>query len=258
MPFADRDGYRVHYQIDGPAHAPALMLSNSLGTSLETWRPQVSGWSANRLVVRYDTRGHGQSQTPAPPYTIERMANDALSLLDHLRIGRVDFCGLSMGGLIGMWIAAHHPGRFRSLVLANTSAAIGSPEIWNGRIETVLKDGMSSIAAQAPSRWFTAAFCRDHPEVVFEAHTMLQKTDPRGYAHCCAAIRDADLQPDLKQISVRTLILSGDHDPVIPRHDSDALAAAIAGSEHVRLAASHLSNLEQPARFSAAVMEFIN
>jgi 3-oxoadipate enol-lactonase len=257
MPFADTNGFRTHYVLDGRGEAPALLLSNSLGTDLWMWQAQVRWWSEKRLVLRYDTRGHGQSDAPRAPYSIESLARDARSLLDVLSLDCVDFCGLSMGGIIGMWIAAHHPERLRKLVLANTAAVIGTPDIWNSRIATVLNNGMESVAAHARSRWFTPAFIQRDESAVVATEKMIGATDAHGYAHCCEAIRDADLSNSLKNIAVPTLVISGDHDPVIPAADSEKFAAAIRGSRHIRLNASHLSNIEQPQRFTQAVLEFL-
>jgi 3-oxoadipate enol-lactonase len=258
VPFADIDGFRMHYQVDGPEEAPGLMLSNSLGTSLEMWWPQIGAWSRTRRVIRCDTRGHGRSETPEPPYTIEAMAEDALALLDVLHIERVDFCGLSMGGMIGMWIAIHRSERLNKLILASTAATIGSPAIWNDRMAAVSKDGMDAVAVQVRSRWFTPEFQGGHEEVVRTAEAMLRQTDARGYAYCCEALRDADLRDWLGGISASTLILSGERDPVIPPEDGEALAAGVAGSKHVRLPAAHLSNLEAAEEFTGAVLEFID
>jgi 3-oxoadipate enol-lactonase len=258
MPFADIDGFRMHYQIDGPREAPPLLLSNSLGTNLDMWQSQICAWSRSHLVIRYDTRGHWPSETARPPYTIAALASDALALLDLLKIAKVDFCGLSMGGMIGMWLAIHRPDRLRKLIVANTAAAIASPEMWNNRIKAVLGAGMDAVAMQAPSRWFTAAFRDAHQEAVRASTQTLCKLDPRGYACCCEAIRDADLQSRLTEISVRTLIISGEQDPVIPPEKRESLAAAIAGSKHVLLPAAHLSNIEQARRFTDTVLDFLN
>jgi 3-oxoadipate enol-lactonase len=258
MPLADINGFRMNYELDGERDAPPLLLSNSLGTTLDMWLPQIKAWSEVRRVIRYNTRGHGRSQTPQPPYTIEAMAHDALSLLDHLHIEKADFCGLSMGGMIGMWIAVHYPQRLRRLILANTAAKIGSPEIWNNRIDSVRRCGMDAVAEQARSRWFTPRLCTEHEHVVRAAEDMLRKVDPDAYARCCEAIRDCDLHSDLKDISLKVLTISGDHDPVIPFEQSEALAAAITGSKHLRLAAAHLANLEQPEAFTEAVLDFLS
>jgi 3-oxoadipate enol-lactonase len=257
MPFADINGFRKHFQVNGPSGAPVLLLSNSLGTNLDMWAPQVGAWSRHYHVIRYDTRGHTQSTTPSPPYTIQAMALDALALLDVLGLSTVNFCGLSMGGMIGMWIAINQPHRLQKLVLANTLPAIGSPEIWNSRIQTVSTNGMEAIASQVAARWFTPEFRDSNDAVVRATETMLRNVDPAGYANCCAAIRDADLRSQIDEISSPTLIISGHEDPVIPNDQVDHLASTIPGSEHLRLAAAHLSNVEQPELFTQAVLDFL-
>ena len=258
MPSVNLNGVGMHYQVEGFADAPPLLLSNSLGTTLELWQPQLEAWRHERRLIRYDTRGHGRSETPAPPYSIEVMAHESLALLDLLNIKRADFCGLSMGGMIGIWIAIHRPDRLNKLVLANTAARIGSAEIWNTRIEAVSTSGMDAVVPQVRSRWFTREFRERHEQAVSAAEVMLRKMDPRGYAYCCEAIRDTDLHRGLKNISVNTLIISGEQDPVIPPEAREALAAAIAGSRHVLLPAAHLSNIEQAHRFTDEVLEFLN
>src|SRR5690348_6301450 len=148
MPFADINGFRMHFETDGVQDAPALLLSNSLGTTLDLWLPQIDALRQSHYVIRYDSRGQGQSETPAGPYTIEVMARDALALLDFLKIPKADFCGVSMGGMVGMWIAIHHPSRLNKLVLANTAPVLGSSETWNSRIEAVQNGGMEPVASQ--------------------------------------------------------------------------------------------------------------
>ena len=155
MPTARLSDVTLHYQIDGNAAAPPLLLSNSLGTSIEMWEPQLATLAARFRVIRYDSRGHGQSTVTAGPYTIEQVANDALGLLDALKVTRAHFCGLSMGGMVGMWLGIHAPQRIDRLVLANTAAKIGSAELWNARIDAVRKAGMTSIASAVLARWFS-------------------------------------------------------------------------------------------------------
>jgi pimeloyl-ACP methyl ester carboxylesterase len=162
-----------------------------------------------------------------------------------------------MGGMIGMRIAIHRPDRLDKLILANTSPKIGSPEIWNDRIEAVLKNGMEAVVAQVRSRWFTPGFQDRHGQVVRRAEEMLTKVDPQGYAHCCEAIRDCDLRSGLRQISVNTLVISGKQDPVISPEQSEAMAAAISGSKHLSLPVAHISNIEAAQSFTGAVLELI-
>ena len=160
------DGTRIFYQFDGEEGLPVLLLSNSLGTTLEMWDPQMRGAHGHYRVLRYDSRGHGRSDAPEGPYEIARLGRDAVELLDALDIETVRFCGLSKGGMVGMWLGVHEPDRIERLVLANTSAYIGAPEVWNARIETVQRDGMAAIVPGVIERWFTPRFQKAEPAAV--------------------------------------------------------------------------------------------
>src|SRR5690242_8913415 len=166
MPFADLTDVRIHYSLTGPASAPVLVFSNSLGASFSMWNPQVGALSSRYRLLRYDTRGHGQSSAPPGPYSIELLANDVLHLLDALNLDRVNFCGLSMGGQTGMWLGLHAPQRFQKLILCNTGAKIGAPELWNARIDAVLARGMADVSAAVVGRWFTPDFAMQHADVI--------------------------------------------------------------------------------------------
>ena len=155
MPFAQLPDVRLHYRIDGDAGSPPLLLSNSLGTSLEMWEPQIGVLEARFRVIRYDSRGHGRSEVTRGPYSIEMLAQDALALLDALAIPRAHVCGLSMGGVVAMWLGVNTPGQVDRLVLANTAAKIGTAELWNARIEAVQTGGMASIAPAVLARFFS-------------------------------------------------------------------------------------------------------
>src|SRR5271166_2339268 len=195
MPFADIGDLRTHYSLTGDQE-PVLMFSNSLGTNFSMWDPQIAALQGHFRVLRYDTRGHGPpsvaSSAKPSDYTIELLGRDALGLLDSLGLDRVHFCGLSMGGMVGMWLAIHAPERLHRVVLSNTAARIGTKETWNARIATVRKDGMKPVAAAVIERWFTPQFRASFPERVARAQRMLENASPEGYAACCAAIRDMD------------------------------------------------------------------
>ena len=158
MPFAPVNQISLHYQLEGQESLPVVMLCNSLGSTLEMWEPQMSPLLTRFRVLRYDTRGHGLSAIPIGPCSIEQLGKDACSLLDHLKIDKVDFCGLSMGGMTGMWLGIHHPERIRHLVLCNTAAKLGSPEVWNARLGVLAKEGMAGLTPAILDRWFTAGF----------------------------------------------------------------------------------------------------
>ncbi len=254
MTFADLPGARLHYRVDGPADAPVLILSNSLGTDLGMWALQMDALSREFRVLRYDTRGHGQSTVTPGPYAIEGLGRDVLALADHLGIKRFDFCGLSMGGMTGMWLGINAPMRVRRLVLANTAAQIAPPELWNARIEKVATSGMASISEAVLARWFTTGFLAREQAAVAAMKSMIEATPAAGYIACCAAVRDMDLRADIARIIAPTLVLAGTHDLATPPANAAYLAAQVAGARMLELDAGHLSNIEQAAGFTAALL----
>lgn len=257
MPFARAGDLRVHYLFGGAAGAPVLALSNSLGADLSMWEPQMLEWKKSFRVLRYDTRGHGRTSVTDGPYGTEQLAGDVLRLLDALGIGRAHFCGLSMGGQIGMWLGAHAPERIGKLVLCNTGARIGTAEGWNARIRSVHDLGMKGIAGAVTERWFTAAFRERSPGLVAAARTMLEGTPPEGYVACCAAIRDSDQSAEIAGIRAPTLVIAGRQDAATPPADGHALAGAIAGARYVELEAAHLSNIEAAREFTEELAAFL-
>jgi 3-oxoadipate enol-lactonase len=258
MAFADIDGGRLHYRVDGAADAPTLMLSNSLGTNLSMWEAQVPALSRHFRVLRYDSRGHGQSMVSPGPYSIAQLARDALVLLNALDLERAHFCGLSMGGMIAMWLAVHAPERIDRLVLCNTAPRIAPPELWNTRIETVRNGGMKAITDGVIGRWFTQAFIARAPEAVEAVRQVLLTTPPEGYTACCAAIRDMDQRNEVELIKAPTLVISGTHDPATTPADGRFLAERIAGARYTELATAHLSNIEAAEPFTDAVLKFLD
>jgi 3-oxoadipate enol-lactonase len=257
MPFIDVGELKIHYALtDGPE--PVLVLSNSLGTDFSLWDPQMAELQERFRILRYDTRGHGKSSARPGEYTIEQLGRDVLGLLDSLGLDRVHFCGLSLGGMIGMWLGIHASARLNLLVLSNTAARIGTKEGWNARIATVKKDGMKSVAATVIERWFTPGFRTSSPEKVALAQRMLEQMPPQGYAACCAAIRDMDQRGAVAQIKTPTLVIYGGSDSVIPIPDAHFLAQQIRGAKELELPAAHLSNVEQPDAFTQAVNNFLS
>jgi 3-oxoadipate enol-lactonase len=247
----------IHYQIEGPAGAPVLLLSNSLGTTLDMWEPQVAAFAEHFRVLRYDTRGHGGS-TPTPgPYSIAQLGGDVVQLLDHLGIERAHLCGLSMGGITAMWVALNHPARVQRLVLCNTAAWIGTESSWTERAEKVRLEGMAPITAAVVSKWLTPDYAAAHPAQVEALQDMLRATPADGYAANCIAVRDNDLREQVARIAAPTLVISGSGDVPTPPADGRFLAAAIPDCRYVELDAAHLSNQQQPAAFNAAVLEFL-
>src|SRR5208282_1823644 len=257
MPFVAVGNLRTHYAITGAQDA-VLVFSNSLGTDFSMWDPQVDKLQQHFRILRYDTRGHGQSSVTPADYSIEQFGRDVLGLLDSLGLDHVHFCGLSMGGMIGMWMGIHAPTRLHRLVLCNTAARIGTKEMWNARIATVRKDGMKPVAAAVVERWFTPKFRAATAEKVARAQRMLENSPPEGYAACCAAIRDMDQHEAVAQIKAPTLVIYGASDPVTPASDAHFLTAQIRGAVEVELAAAHLSNVEQADAFTEAVSSFLS
>ena len=257
MPFAESNGARLNYRFDGPADAPVLVLSNSLGTNLSMWDPQIPALAERFRVLRYDTRGHGQSSVTAGPYSITQLGRDVVGLLDAVGIERAHFCGLSMGGVTGMWLGVYAPERINRLVLCNTAAKIGAADMWNARIETVRTNGLSAVAETQAQRWFTPAFIAKAPDVIAATRQMIASTSPEGYAANCGAIRDMDQRETISRIRARTLVIGGLHDPVISAADLRYLVDTIPGAKLVELDASHLSNVEAPVEFTKALLNFL-
>ena len=257
MPFFSSANAELHFAVTGPLSAPALVLSNSLGTNLTMWEKQLPAFEQQFRVIRYDTRGHGKSSVPPGSYTFDQLGGDVLALLDELQITQAHFCGLSMGGMTGMWLALHAANRLHKLVVSSAAARFGSAETWNARIDKVRREGMTSIAPAVVERWYTPEFRRDQPAQTQVTLQMLETTPPEGYAACCAALRDSDLRDSVAEIRTPTLILTGAKDPVAPPADGQFLAAKIAGAQYREVDAAHLSNIEAAEAYTSAVLNFL-
>jgi len=257
MPFSQLEDVRIHYDLAGPANAPVLVFSNSLGETLSMWDSQITEFQKRFRMLRYDTRGHGQSSVTPGPYTIEQLARDVLALLDTLQFDRVHFCGLSMGGQTGMWLALNAPARLQKLVLCNTAAKIGTPEMWNPRIEAVLKHGMKSISSAVIERWFSAEFRTKFPSVAASTKLTLEGANPAGYVANCAAVRDFDVREVIREIHTPTLVIAGTNDAATTPADGRYLADHISGASYVELNTAHLSNIEDSTRFNDEVSAFL-
>lgn len=258
MSFAKSTDAQIHYSLEGQPSKPPLILSNSLGADISMWDPQMPEFSKSFRVLRSDTRGHGKSSVTSSPYSIEQLAKDVLTLADAMQFERFHFCGLSMGGQIGMWLAANALKRLNKVVLCSTAAKIGTPEMWNTRIATVLKEGMKNVASAAIERWFTAVFRAKNPFTVEKIHKILEVTSPEGYAACCAGLRDFDFREKLNNILTSTLIISGTHDPATTPADGQFLANHIASARYVELNGAHLCNIEDADRFTREVCAFLH
>jgi 3-oxoadipate enol-lactonase/4-carboxymuconolactone decarboxylase len=258
MAIARLDAFRCYYRFEGAPDRPVVVLSHSLGMDHGMWDGQMPGLLARFAVLRYDLRGHGGSDAPAGDYTIERLGRDALALLDHLGIGQVAWCGVSIGGMVGQWLAVHAPDRLSSLVLANTSPRIADPPAMETRRKAVLERGMPAVVDAAMSRFFPAPLIALNLPRIASARQTLLATDPVGYAGCCAALRDFDGTADLARIRRPTLVIGGDLDESMPWASHGAvLCRDITGATGVRLTAAHLSNLALPRTFTRVLLEFL-
>lgn len=245
----------VHHQVDGPAAAPVLVLSGSLGTALEMWDPQIPALARYFRVVRYDLRGHGRSPVPPGPYEIADLGADLIALLDSLGVARAHLCGLSLGGMLSLWTAAHHPERVDRLVVCCTSAQLGPPQMWIDRAAVVGAQGTAAVADGVVSRWFTPALQLREPALIARMRAMLAATPSTGYAACCGAIQRMDLRADLAAIRAPTLAIAGAEDPSTPPAHLTRIAGAIAGSHLAVIdGAAHLCNIEQPEWTSALIL----
>jgi 3-oxoadipate enol-lactonase len=251
------DGCRIAYRFDGTEDGPVLLLSNSLGTSMAMWEPQMAAFASRCRVLRYDSRGHGASDAPVGAYSMDRLGRDVLELLDALGLETVDFCGLSLGGMVGQWLGIRAPHRLRRLILANTSAYMGPPAGWDSRIAMVRGDGMAKLADASIARWFTPDFPAGHAKAVEPIRQMLLATDPAGYIGCCAAIRDMDMRRLAQLIAIPTLLIGGSQDPATPVEDSAYLLRQLKSADLVTLSGAHLSNVECPTAFAEACLEFL-
>jgi 3-oxoadipate enol-lactonase len=258
MPHAEFMHVRLHYRLDGKENLPLLVLFHSLGTDLTLWNDVVPALGVHYRILRYDLRGHGASGVPAWPYSIADLSHDLLELLELLKVGRCDLCGLSIGGQIAMWLGVNFPQKFARLILANTAAHIGTAEGWIERIAQVSANGLSSIADEAMGRGFTVRFRQAFGNRLAEMRNVLTSTSLEGYIGCCVALRDSDLTASLPLIAAPVLVISGASDPVTTTGDGRALAAPIPRASYVELNAAHLSAVEQPGAFSSAVLAFLD
>jgi 3-oxoadipate enol-lactonase len=251
------DGCTIHVEVEGPDGAPVLMLSNSLGTNLHMWDEQAGPFTRRFRLVRYDRRGHGQSSVPKGPYTMERLGRDVLCVLDGLGIEKINWCGLSMGGMVGMWLGANASNRIEKLILSNTAAHFPDRSVWDGRIKFVREKGLQGIVDANMERWFTKDFRERSPAAMATMHEMFLATQVDGYIGCGEAIRDMDHRPLLPTISRPTLVIAGKHDPATTLEAGEFIKGQIPGAKIAVLDAAHISNLEQPKVYADTVLGFL-
>jgi 3-oxoadipate enol-lactonase len=257
MPMIDSAGCPIYVEVEGPEPAPVLMLSNSLGTNLHMWAAQMKPFTQHFRVVRYDRRGHGKSGCPKGPYTMEMLGRDVLAILDQLGIRQVNWCGLSMGGMVGMWLGANAPERVNRLILSNTSAWFADKQMWNDRLKFARDKGMAALVGPNMERWFTKDFRERAPHTVARIADMFVATPLDGYVACGEAVRDMDHRETIRSITAPTLVIAGRYDPATTLEAGEFVRSRIPGAALTILDAAHLSNIEQPHDYADTVLGFL-
>ncbi|MCZ6629491.1 MAG: 3-oxoadipate enol-lactonase [SAR324 cluster bacterium] len=259
MPTIEANGTTLHYQWDGPEQGAVVMLSNSLASNLGMWEPQIGPLTgAGFRVLRYDSRGHGQSAAPEGPYTMELLTGDAVGLMDALALDKVHFCGLSKGGMVGQMLGTQHGGRLLSLALCDTSAHMPASFGWDERIATTRESGMAAVVDATIDRWFTKPGQQRLPRVVESVREMILTTPVEGFCACCAAIRDMDQRESIRGITTPALVMVGEEDPGTTVAMAQDIQSRIGGSKLVVLPeAAHFSNMEQAGPFNEALLGFL-
>jgi 3-oxoadipate enol-lactonase len=254
------DAVKLQHALDGIADGPALLLGGSLGTTLEMWEPQLAALEPIAQLVRFDHRGHGRSPVPAGPYRIDDLGQDVLRLMDDLQLERASYCGLSMGGMVGQWLAINAPERLDRLILICTGSFLPPADPWLERAAAVRGAGTTAVIADpVVGRWFTEPFARAHPDTVARYRAMIAATDPGGYAACCEAIAAMDLRAGLPSVTIPTLVLSGAQDPSIPPSHGRLIADLIPGSRYDLIdSAAHLATVEQADAVNELIAAFLD
>ncbi len=247
----------TNYRIDGTPNSLVLVFSNSLGTDMRMWDAVVPLLLPYFRIVRYDTRGLGKSEVTPSPYTVAQLGRDVIDLLDQLDLDKVYFCGLSMGGQIGQWLGIHHPQRLHKLVLCNTAAKIGTPKVWNDRIELIQREGLTAIWEGTQKVWFRETYIQDHPAQLSDLQKMFITNSVLGYSHCCAAVRDADFREKLREIIIPTLVVTGEEDPATTVADAKYMVGEIPDAALQVLPARHIPSIEQPQAFAQTLVDFL-
>lgn len=250
-------GTRIAYETGGRPWRPALVLTHSLGSDHRMWEPQVQALKSQYFIVAIDNVGHGESDVPPGDYSVDDLGEAVLAVAEAAELERFHYCGLSVGGLTGQWLATRHPQRLLSLTVSNTAAKIGAPELWDERIRIARTDGMAALVDGVIARWFSPGFADEHPSEFAQARATLLGIDPNGYAGVCAALRDTDLRDSVPSIDVPTLVIGGVHDLATPIEQARWLHENIRGSRLVELEAAHLSNLDRQAEFTSALDAFL-
>lgn len=257
MPMIDADGCPIHVEIAGPETAPVLMLSNSLGTDIRMWEPQVAAFTRHFRLIRYDRRGHGQSGAPNGPYTMERLGRDVLAVLDALGVKTINWCGLSMGGMVGQWLGANAPERIDKLILTNTNYYYADKQPWYDRIKFAREKGLGAMAQPMMERWFTKGFRERSPQTIAWMIEMFTATPLEGFIGCAEAVRDMDHRDILGRIKAPTLVMAGANDTATPVAGHQYICDHIPGAKMKVIEAPHIANVEAPQAYSEAVLDFV-
>jgi len=257
MPMIDADGCLINVSVEGRQAGPTLMLSNSLGATMQMWEPQMKALGQVFRVIRYDRRGHGKSQVPPGPYSMERFGRDVLAILDDLNIDRVHWCGLSMGGMVGQWLGANAPDRMDKIILSNTACYYPDPTNWLNRIKAVKEGGIAAVADAVIATWLSADFREREPQITANLKAMLLASPVQGYLACCEALSTLDQRELLPRIKSPTLVIAGRHDTATPIAAGELIRSRIPGASLTILDAAHISNVEQSHAFTDAVVGFL-
>ena len=251
------DGHTINVEVEGPANAPVLIMSNSLGTNLHMWDDQAPALSQQFRLVRYDRRGHGKSGVPKGPYTMERLGRDVLAVADALGVKKFNWCGLSMGGMVGQWLGANAADRVEKLILSNTHYYYPDKAPWHERIKFAQDNGLAALAPVQMERWFTKGFRERSPQAIARIVEMFVATELAGFVGCCEAVRDMDFRQSTPRITAPTLVIVGSQDPATPPAAGEDIHKMIKGSKLVALDAAHLSNIEQSKGYLDAMLGFL-
>jgi 3-oxoadipate enol-lactonase len=259
MPTARANGIELHYRFDGPEDGVRLVFTNSLFSRLEMWDAQIAALTgAGYRVLRYDARGHGRSEAPDGPYSIEMLADDLAGLMDAVGWERAHICGLSMGGMVGQMMGTRYPDRVRALILCDTSAYMGAEEVWEPRVQTGLAEGVEGLVESSVTRWFTPESMIRLPDEVEKVRAMIRATPLAGFIGCCRAFQSFDHREANRTITAPTLVIVGEHDPGTPPSHARVIRDAIPGAELAIIEdAAHLTNIEAPERFNATLLDFL-
>ncbi len=251
------DGNPINVEVEGPANAPALIMSNSLGTTLRMWDDQAPALAQQFRLIRYDRRGHGKTGAPKGPYTMDRLGRDVINIADALGVKKFNWVGLSMGGMVGQWLGANAPDRVEKLIITNTHYFYPDKAPWNDRIKFAQDNGLAPLAPTMMERWFTKGFRERSPQAVGRIGEMFSATNLDGFIGCCEAVRDMDFRQSTPTIAAPTLVIVGSQDPATPPAAGEDIHKMIKGSKLVALDAAHLSNVEQPKAYLDAMLGFL-